>query len=115
MTPLAVVVFGVGLLVVSRLHAGTNRQPGAGIIGNPPRIIRRLVGASDDGVPLDDVIIALIGVLWVVGGAGLAITNQSAESPAFVTVTGLLIVTFVAGGIVATAIWIRREVQQRSM
>lgn len=111
MTPLAVVVFGIGLLLLARLHATTNRRAGVGVISDPPAMLRRLFGASVEGLPMNDLLIGLIGVLWVAAGAGLAITGQSAESPAFATVVRFLIVTFVVDGIAATVIWIRRELQ----
>jgi hypothetical protein len=103
----ALIVVGAGLLLVSRLGRGSTGALPSGMWNDPPRWIRWLVGV--ERVPLDDALVALTGLLWLLGGACLAVTGQTKESAAFLVVTAVLVVCLIITSVLAFAIWYRRE------
>ena len=103
----AVIVTGAGLLLVSRLGRGSTRATPSGMWNNAPRWVRWLIGVQR--VPLDDALIGLTGLLWLLGGAGLAVTGQTTDSTAFFPVAVVLVVCLIVAGFLAFAIWYRRE------
>ena len=108
-SPGAMIVFGLGLLLVSRLHSASKKENPTGVLRDAPLLVQRLLGARRDRVQVDDIIVGAVGLLWVFGGAGLVATGQATDSPAFAAVEAVLVVCFLAGGLLAAAIWMRRE------
>jgi hypothetical protein len=107
--PGIIMIVGVGLLLMSRLGQPSTRREPTGLWNTPPAWARHLFGSRSERVQLDDLLIGLTAVLWVIGGAGLALTGQPTESTTFIVVTAILFGWFVVAAVVAYAIWYRRE------
>jgi hypothetical protein len=74
-SPTAIILFGVGLMVISRLGRSSEQQHPTGMWNDPPTWARLLFGARRNRVQLDDALISVVASLWLIGGTGLAVTG----------------------------------------
>ena len=113
MTPAAIILGGVALVVLGRLGAASTRSGATGIWSDPPAWARRLFGSRPTGLRVDDVLVSTAGWLWLVAGIGLLVSGQRPDSTAFILVAGVLFVVLVVFGLAAFAIRFRRETGRR--
>jgi hypothetical protein len=111
--PRSIMIFGIALLLLAWLGAHWKRPSNSGVLDHPPAWLRHLVGASDGRVQLDDLIVGIVGLLWLLGGAWLALTGKAVDSPSFTGVVAGLIVLCLVGGLLAFAVWVRRLAGER--
>lgn len=103
------ILVGAALTAVTRLLGTADRGGSFGVWRSPPPWARLIFGAHTGVVLLDDVIVAIVGLVWLVGGVAVALSGQPAGSRFFESVETLLVVVFLAGGAAAVMIWFVRE------
>lgn len=113
MSALGMLLIGAGLTVLARMFGGRSRRGSFGAWQSPPPWVRVLFGAHRDCTFLDDAIVQVVGMVWLLAGGALLVTGQSSGSATFGAVETALVLCFLAGGVAALLIWFVREYIRR--
>lgn len=113
MGPVAIIFFGLGLIVCGRLRVISTRSDTTGLWRDPPTWARRIFSSRLSGLFVDDLLVGAAGWIWLITGVGMLVSGLEPGSPIYLVVVLLLFFVFIVLGLAAGAIWFRRETGRR--
>lgn len=101
-------IVGVGLYWLARRYGGSNGDHRFGVWADPPTWARLVFGGRG-GLLWEDVLVCLVGLIWLMGGVGLWATSQSPQSSAYLFVEIVLAASAAVGLWTAMVLWFIRS------
>ncbi len=106
-------IIGAVLYVYARRYGGSPKTLWAGW-QTPPRWTRVMFGAKNDQILLNDLLIEVVGMIWMIVGFALVVSGSGPGSSTFTAATAFLLAVLLLGGLAAISVWVARELWHRT-
>ncbi len=105
-------VVGVILYLYARRYGGS-QLPLWAAWRDPPAWARAAFGAKGGQILVNDLLIELVGLVWLATGLALIVLDVQPGSAGFNAASGIVYLALIIGGMAAIAIWTSRQIRHR--